>query len=719
MNYEFLVLNYMVISFINSKFKIQNSKLIFFIALIFISFFFPCPVFSQTQNSKFKTQNSIDEPFTYPANWGGTGLMEIPTARIMRENSYRLGFSQVKPYRYYYGAISPLKGLEIEGRITEVLDLPVLSKPKYGNYKDKAVDLKYQFVSEGKYMPALAIGIMDSHGTRIYPSQYIVASKQIYPFDFTIGFGNGRFGKKPLTSKTENIKIEIITDTGDWLKDSQFFWGVQFAPSEKYALMFEYSPIKFHEQTTDPAQNKYFKEPVPSEYNFGLRYKPTKWSEIGLSYQRGNRVGINLSTAFDIGKPIIPIYDYIYREKPFDRLAPVQKRISTALYNSGFSNIGVAVIDNDLWIEAQNDKYLYPARAIGVILNILADITPENINKIHIILKENEIPVVELVTSRPDIIDLFSEKMTPDEFFSLSELHTGISGMPDIPIEFRQSFGYGFKPEFQTYLNSREGFFKYRLGLSVWGSYHPWKGASYIAGFEWYPFNTVPVENLEDSSIPVRSDVALYKSRKAVLSRLMFEQINKAGPSIYSKVSVGFLEVEYSGIDAELAMPVLDGRILLGLSGSAVKKRAADNPFSLVKNDVKDIYTTAFFNTRLNIPETEMAIDVKAGRFLAGDNGARFTVYKFIKGVTIWAWYSFTDTSKFHDIINPGYHDKGIGVSIPLRLFKGTDSRTSYVYALAPWTRDTAQDIDHFSTLFDFMGRNTKIFLDKDRQKMY
>ncbi len=52
-----------------------------------------------------------DDPFTYPSNWGGTGLMEIPTARIMRENSYRLGVSQVRPYRYYYGAISPLKGL--------------------------------------------------------------------------------------------------------------------------------------------------------------------------------------------------------------------------------------------------------------------------------------------------------------------------------------------------------------------------------------------------------------------------------------------------------------------------------------------------------------------------------------------------------------------------------------------------------------------------------
>ena len=48
--------------------------------------------------------------------------MEIPTARVMNENSYRLGFSQIKPYRYYYGVISPVKRLEINGTITEALD---------------------------------------------------------------------------------------------------------------------------------------------------------------------------------------------------------------------------------------------------------------------------------------------------------------------------------------------------------------------------------------------------------------------------------------------------------------------------------------------------------------------------------------------------------------------------------------------------------------------
>ena len=156
-----------------------------------------------------------DEVFVGPTNWGGTGLMETPTARVMKEGRFRFGVSQIDPYRYYYGAVSPLQGLEIGGRVTEILDVPTLTA-SYGNYKDKAIDLKYQFHPEGKWWPAISLGMMDPIGTRIYPSQYIVASKQFYPFDFSIGFGNGRFGKAPfpLQETTSGPKCSPIIPNG-------------------------------------------------------------------------------------------------------------------------------------------------------------------------------------------------------------------------------------------------------------------------------------------------------------------------------------------------------------------------------------------------------------------------------------------------------------------------------------------------------------------------
>src|SRR4030043_1700985 len=154
-----------------------------------------------------------DEPFTGPGNRGLTGLMEIPTARVMREESYRVGVTLVHPYWYYYIGVAPLKGLEIFGKFTKVEGVTAGLGEGYGDFKDRSLEVKYQFLAEGKYNPAIAIGIMDPHGTRRYASQYIVASKQIYPFDFTIGMGNGRFGKKPLPSKENaGFRMELLQD---------------------------------------------------------------------------------------------------------------------------------------------------------------------------------------------------------------------------------------------------------------------------------------------------------------------------------------------------------------------------------------------------------------------------------------------------------------------------------------------------------------------------
>jgi hypothetical protein len=136
--------------------------------------------------------------------------------------------------------------------------------------------------------------------------------------------------------------------------------------------------------------------------------------------------------------------------------------------------------------------------------------------------------------------------------------------------------------------------------------------------------------------------------------------------------------------------------------------------FAFKENDYKSRYETVFVNTRLNLPEIEGAVDLKMGQFLAGDRGTVVTFSKFFNGVVLSAWYSQTNTDLFSDIYNRGYHDKGISLTIPLRLFTGKDSKTTYRFGLSPWTRDVAQDINHFHTLFDYMGRNVDIFLNKD-----
>ena len=203
---------------------------------------------------------------------------------------------------------------------------------------------------------------------------------------------------------------------------------------------------------------------------------------------------------------------------------------------------------------------------------------------------------------------------------------------------------------------------------------------------------------------------------KASLSRLLFDQILATREPAYFRAEAGMLETEFGGVDAEAALPLWNGRILAGASGSLVRKRSPDDPFRFLDSGS---YHTALFQGRLNVPEIDAAIDVKAGRFLAGDRGVRVAVSKFIRGVTLSAWYSVTDTDVFSDPYNRGYHDKGISVDIPIRLFSGQDSKTTYRYSVTPWTRDVAQDIDRYLPLFDWIGRNAGVLLDRDRESKY
>ncbi len=657
-----------------------------------------------------------DEPFTFPSNLGLTGLLETPTARVMKENRYRLGATQVDPYRTYFGTVGLFERLEVNGRVTEILGIPGFNNGQaYGNFKDKAIDIKLQLFREGKYTPALGLAILDPHGTRLYSSQVLVAGKQIYPFDFSVGLGNGRLGRKPLPPQGEGFGIELISRPKDWWKDAQVFGGVQFAPSDRFALLAEYSPIRYDLQTSDPAQPKYFNDPVPSRFNFGLRWKPTRWAEIDASYQRGNRIGIGASVAFDIGKSLIPIYDPPYREPPSPRANSPADRIALALRESGFSDIGVEADGSTLRVEAQNDKYYFNARAVEVILDILAQLLPENIDYIRVLIKENGIPLVEFVTTANGLSGFYAGEIPRRRFLEFSTFKTE-EGEPRIrKTTDRRWFSYGLKPTIETFLNDPSGYFKYRLGLSGWLTAHPWRGGSAILGLEGYPVNTVSTA-VSPLSIPVRSDIADYKEEKIALGRLMYEQILKTQDPLYAKVSAGLLEVEYAGVDGEAAIPLFRGRILAGVSGSAVRKRDPGDPFKL-KGD--DRFHTAFFNTRLNLPERDVYIDVKAGRFLAGDKGAKVTLSKFVNGVVLSAWYSFTGTSIFNDPYNRGYHEKGISVDIPIRLFTGHDSKTVYRYALSPWTRDVAQDVDHYRTLFDLIGRNVEVCIDKDKENLY
>lgn len=655
----------------------------------------------------------------FSSNWGFTGLLEIPDARVMEKHMWRPHVRQVHPYRFYSISITPFDGVEITGRVTEILGVKAPRDPiwkGYGNVKDKAMDIKLRLIREGKYLPQISLGIMDPHGTRLYPSQYIVMSKKIHPFDLTVGFGNGRFGKRPISSKGEGFYLELFQDPKKWLDDGQFFYGVRVSATEKLTFIAEYDPTRYKRQVYDPARRRYFDRTPGSRINLGLSYKPFTWMDLTFAYERGNTFGFGISMPFRIGEPLLPIFDTPYKEPERQRLKQPEERLADCLIALGFREVRVAFKGNRAEIDAENRRYFYLPQAIQALVKYASPIFPEEVEEVGILFRENGIPVFSFDAKKEDMLYHAKGEIDLRDFLSLCNFREPRSFPSEKPLP--PTFSYGYKPQIAFYLNDPSGFWKGKAGLVGWFEYRLSDLLKFNLGVSAYPLSNVS-STVGPLSIPVRSDIAEYLKRRAWLDRFSASLIGKSEDGFYYRLSAGMLEFQYGGLDGEIAKPYFDGRFLLGLSGSLVKKRAKDNPFTFKRDDIKTYYNPFFANLRLNLPELDMFADLKVGRFLAGDYGTRITISKYIKGVRISGWVGLSNTSVFKDQFNRGYKDKGISVHIPMRLLEGRESRTVAVYSVSPWTRDVAQDIEHPESLFEILGRNFKKFLDRDLEIVY
>ncbi|HAI06775.1 MAG TPA: YjbH domain-containing protein, partial [Pantoea sp.] len=146
------------------------------------------------------------------SDFGGVGLMQVPTARMAREGEFSLNARDNDQYRYYSASLQLFPWLETTVRYTDVRTRRYSAVSDFsGNqsYKDKAFDLKLRLWQEGFWLPEVALGTRDLGGTGLFDSEYLVASKAWGPFDFTLGLGWGYLGnsgtvKNPFCSYSDS-----------------------------------------------------------------------------------------------------------------------------------------------------------------------------------------------------------------------------------------------------------------------------------------------------------------------------------------------------------------------------------------------------------------------------------------------------------------------------------------------------------------------------------
>ena len=115
---------------------------------------------------------------------GTTGLIDLPTARVMDDGEFKLVFSQQRladiynlnyqatpwfetTYRY---ARNDVKGIRFENQYI-------------GQMRDRSYAFKLRLLRESAYLPQIAVGIQDFLGTGAWAGEYLVASKMFQNFD--------------------------------------------------------------------------------------------------------------------------------------------------------------------------------------------------------------------------------------------------------------------------------------------------------------------------------------------------------------------------------------------------------------------------------------------------------------------------------------------------------------------------------------------------------
>jgi hypothetical protein len=653
-----------------------------------------------------------------------TGILDMPTARVMPDWSLRINYSHADPYRYYGGAVGIWNRLEFHGQFTQVTTLPgFVDAPEYGDYKDRAAGGRLVLKKEDHFWPQIAVGFFDATGTALFGSRYLVASRMFGNVDLTFGLGQGILAGQfiPDHYRGDDKAYGFLTSSPS--RKTRPFGGAEWHVSSRLTLATEYTPIDYSNMFGFRDKGGELVKTDDSRYpvNFGIKYQVKDFLHARVAYLRGNVWAGGIGMEFPLGPEGMLPWKKIEPTKAGERLRwqahdaendELARIVAHRLKGEGFGEVVVAAGDTTIWIEARNTVHLADSQALGHLAAAAEPILPPRIELIYLNLKRHGQIIQSLRTSRGNLSAFLASRQDKEGFFAFADLELYgkahwrqfRSEEPGAPL-FHQPysrFSYDVQPRLKTFLNNRRGFFKHKGIVQARGNYELWRGGRLAGEFELTFFNQfedLDFDPLEENA--VRTDLALYEAKSDPrVSLLAMEQYAELPWSVLGRVSGGIFESAYAGFGAEVFRFFHDGRWGVGLEGATVRKRDLDHNFKL-RPDLDQWFTSGFINLYAQLwPAQGVEAGLKAGRFLAGDPGVRFELRRAFRYFTMGAWYTKTDTSIFESEKNRGQSEKGVYIRIPLAIFHDKPIPGHFRYDITSFTRDQGATVRQPSLLY-------------------
>lgn len=644
-------------------------------------------------------------PVTF--NYAGQGgYFNMPSARMVEEGDFGFGYASVPPYKTFSGRFQLTPNLELTGtyRVFNGIPDPVLSPYGYGDYTDRGVNIRLSLLrpeDTGYLLPGIAVGWDDFTGTKAFQSRYFVLTK-IWP----------------------TLDLETSLGFGEWrLKGA--FGGALWMPwrhscfpyLQPLALVAEYDAIDYR----NPQCERHPKgRQLSSRINFGLKYQLGPFCELSAAWIRGKKLAFSISGHYNLGttQGLLPKVDNplpycsSLESLPLDEYQPhyrFAQELAKEMRRRGFELLSAKLYDADsgrsLRLVIDNLRYYWEYEVREQLQGLLSTFLPPDIENIYVEIFEQGCSVQEYRFCG-DFLEMLREREIGDYEFSilfpLREVSC-IPGYPEILWNCRHNwFCPSLLPKTQFFFGSSTGKFKYAVGLSAGvDGYLPYD-LYYRISTGYFIFSSLPSTNsydrLNPSQLPnVNTDLICYLHRgRLTLDEFLLQKNKNFGCGVFGRVSTGLFNQMYGGVDLELLWYPVNRCWAVGLDGAYLRKRKVTGiGFDSRVRKLEGTTPTYirfplyqyFADFYYNWYEARLDFKVSAGRFLAGDYGARFELSRnYESGLRLMIWYTGTNA---HDRINGRiYHDMGLGFTMPLDMFYTCSSRKEWGNAISAWLRD-------------------------------
>ncbi|MEO9457596.1 MAG: YjbH domain-containing protein [Lentilitoribacter sp.] len=643
--------------------------------------------------------------------YGLPGAIDTPSATPLPDGQVAVGIS------HFAGTTRTTLSFQATPRISasfRYVGLQDFNSAGFETFRDRSFDVKFLAFGEGKYRPAVSIGLQDFSGTGIYASEYIVATKNFETAKFgkisvSGGLGWGRLGSNNAIGAPFGGARPVFdtTDTGgspsfdQWFRgDAAPFASIEWQVSDKLGLKAEYSSDAYELET----QLGIFERRSP--LNFGVEYQYSERLRLGGYYLYGSELGFNAQLQLNPKRALAPLQVTAPKTvviRPTRQVNPgawqtdwatsesapttLRDILAPKLSNEGLTLESLQVRATSVELRVSNQRYRSSVPPIGRSARILAEILPPSVETFVITQVREGLALSSVTIRRSDLEALEFQPNAANALLAVAGIGDASPQLKDSvsPQDLHPQFSYSIGPYLSPSYFDPDEPARADFGLSAQLRYKPAPGWT-IAGEVRHRLvgNIADSNRLSNSVLPrVRTDAILFaQAATTSLNNLYVAKQWKPRSNVFARVSAGYFESMFGGISTEVLWKPVNSRLAIGVEANYAQQRDFNQRLGFQSYGVATGHVSAYYEFGKGY---HGQLDV--GRYLAGDVGATVTMSReFKNGWELGGFFTLTNVSS--EEFGEGSFDKGLTLSVPVSWFLGKPSKQTVSTVIRPIQRD-------------------------------